>query len=135
MTQSHPCCAYQTRARVRAEVGFADEELPEWFYSPARAVKKEQAVVPCSDAAVPSSDELSEAQEALPSSVKRVHEPVTPRNPIPRERGSGRPPLTEQSSTELNTAPDNSEELDRAQDSSEFSEEELDQSSGQLRVL
>ena len=100
---------------MRVEVGFADEEFPEWFYSPARAVKKEPAVVP-------SSDELSEAQEALPSSVKRVHEPVTPRNPIPRERGSGRPPLTEQSSTELNTAPDNSEELDRAQDSSEFSQ-------------
>ena len=56
---------------------------------------------------------------------KTVHEPVIPRNPIPRERGSGRPPLTDLNSTELNTTPDNLEELDTTPQNSEFTDEDL----------
>jgi hypothetical protein len=43
---------------------------------------------------------LSDEQNELPSSVKTVHEPVIPINPASRERGGGRPPLTQQDTTE-----------------------------------
>ena len=54
-----PLCLNHPRAQVTEnseklyydliEPGFDDTEFPDWWYSPARAVEKEQAVVPSSD--------------------------------------------------------------------------------------
>ncbi len=103
---------------------FEDDEFPEWWYSPARAVKVAVVAVPSSDELPGAQDELSVAKGAQLSSEKKLHEPILPRNPSPRDRVPGRPAIAELSTAELVTPPDSSTELRTAEHSS-FSDEEI----------
>ena len=94
------------------ELGFDDTEFPDWWYSPARAVK---VAKDSSAAAVSGSDELSGAKGAQLGSEKKLHEPILPRTPAPRDKVPGRPAIAELSTAELVTAPDSSTELGRAE--------------------
>jgi len=81
-------------------------------YSPARDVKVAVVAVPCSADGVQRSNELSRAQKAKLRSVKVVHEPVIPRNPVPRAGVPARPELPQLTTTELNTPTDTVDDLD-----------------------
>ena len=93
--------------------GYADDEFPDWWYSPAR--DKASSV---QSKVVPSSSE--EIRHVPPSSEKITLEPTPPRKPAPGEGGPGRPAI--QDISEYDTS-----ELDGTrQDTSGLNQNEID---------
>ena len=80
-------------------LGFKDDEFPEWWYSPARDdVVQERP---------PSSNGVVNVPSSSEDVVLRPH---TPRNPVPREGGGGRPVIQDRTVQDGSTQPSTPED-------------------------
>ena len=93
---------------------------------PARDVEVEQVDVRRSANDVQRSNTLSDAQKDQLRSEQTVHVPVLLRNPVLREKGPGRPQLTEQNTTERTTPSDNVDDRDTTSTTSDNVDDNVD---------
>jgi hypothetical protein len=113
--------------------GYADEEFPEWWFSPAR-VDVEQDRLVSSEVEQERLVSSEVESDELKSSDVEVLTPATPRIPAPREEGLGRPVLrTQDDSTQLKTAEDDPTRRDSTQDNFTQAEINLLGSNGIIR--